>query len=101
GFTPDSVQRHTLAWSFLSTALKSQSDKSILHRCTSPREAWDALLAWYGPQTTAAKSDLSRRLNNFRIATGSNPQAEMGKIEDLAAEALRPPEIVYGAGTRC
>ncbi|CAN0524176.1 unnamed protein product, partial [Laminaria digitata] len=85
-FTTDSVQRHTLAWSFLSTALKSKSDKSILHRCTSPREAWDALLAWYGPQTTGAKSDLSRRLNSFKIATGSNPQAEMGRIEDLAAE---------------
>ncbi|CAN0546351.1 unnamed protein product, partial [Laminaria digitata] len=85
-FTTDSVQRHTLAWSFLSTALKSKSDKSILHRCTSPREAWDALLAWYGPQTTGAKSDLSRRLNSFKIATGSNLQAEMGRIESLAAE---------------
>ncbi|CAN0570681.1 unnamed protein product, partial [Laminaria digitata] len=53
---------------------------------TSPREAWDALLAWYGPQTTGAKSDPSGRLNSFRIATGSNPQAEMGRIEDLAAE---------------
>ncbi|CAN0566731.1 unnamed protein product, partial [Laminaria digitata] len=79
-------QRHTLAWSLLSTALKSKSDKSILHRCTSPREAWDDFLAWYGPQTTGAKSDLSRRLNSFKIATGSNPQAEMGRIEDLAAE---------------
>ncbi|CAN0597874.1 unnamed protein product, partial [Laminaria digitata] len=86
GFTTESVQRHTLAWSFLSTALKSKSDKSILHRCTSPREAWDALLAWHGPQTTGAKSDLSRRLNSLKIATGSNPQAEMGRIEDLAAE---------------
>ncbi|CAN0535643.1 unnamed protein product, partial [Laminaria digitata] len=57
-----------------------------LHRCTSPREAWDALLAWYGPQTTGAKSDLSRRLNSFRTATGSKPQAEMGRIEDFAAE---------------
>ncbi|CAN0513933.1 unnamed protein product, partial [Laminaria digitata] len=74
------------AWSFLSTALKSQSDKSILHRCTSTREAWDALLEWYGPQITGAKSDLSRRLISFKIATGSNPQAEMGRIEDLAAE---------------
>ena len=32
------------------------------------------------------KSDLSRRLQFFKIATGSNPQAEMGRIEDLAAE---------------
>ncbi|CAN0523320.1 unnamed protein product, partial [Laminaria digitata] len=59
---------------------------NILHRCTSPREAWDALLEWYGPQTTGAKSDLSRRLNSFKIATGSNPQAEIGKIEDLPAK---------------
>ncbi|CAN0539687.1 unnamed protein product, partial [Laminaria digitata] len=79
-------QRHTLAWSFLSAALKSQSVKSILHRCTSPREAWDALLEWYDPQPTGSKSDLSRRLNSFKIATGSNPHAEIGRIEDLAAE---------------
>ena len=59
GYSRESVHVHALAWNFLSTALKSKSDKSILHRCTSPREAWDALLAWYGPQTTEAKSDLS------------------------------------------
>ncbi|CAM9977731.1 unnamed protein product, partial [Laminaria digitata] len=53
---------------------------------TPPREACDALLEWYGPQTTGAKSDLSRHLNIFKMATGSNPQAEMGRIEDLAAE---------------
>ena len=86
GYSRESVHIHTLAWNFLSTALKSKSDKSILHRCTSPREAWDALLAWYGPQTTGAKSDLSRRLNSFKIAPGSNPLEEMGRIEDLAAE---------------
>ena len=66
-------------------ALKSKNDKSILHRWTSPREAWDALLAWYGPQTTGTKSDLSRCLNSFKIAPGSNP-LEMGRIEDLAAK---------------
>ena len=77
---------HALAWNFLSTALKSKGDKSTLHRCFSPRETWDALLAWYGPQMTGAKSDLSRRLNSFKIAPGSNPIEEMGRIEDLAAE---------------
>ena len=39
-----------------------------------------------GPQTTGAKSDISRRLNSFKIAPGSNPLEEMGRIEDLAAE---------------
>ena len=86
GYSRESVNMHALAWNFLSTALKSKSDKSTLYRCTSPREAWDALLAWYGPQTTGAKSDLSRRLNSFKIAPGSNPLEEMGRIEDLAAE---------------
>ena len=86
GYNRESVRIHALAWNFLSTALKSKSDKSILHRCTSPREAWDALLAWYGPQTTGAKPDLSRRLNSFKRAPGSNPLEEMGKIEDVAAE---------------
>ena len=35
---------------------------------------------------TGAKCDLSRRLNSFKIAPGSNPLEEMGRIEDLAAE---------------
>ena len=53
GYSRESVHIHALAWNSLSTALKSKSDKSILHRCTS-REACDALLAWYDPQTAGA-----------------------------------------------
>ena len=68
GCNRERVRIHALTWNCLLTALKSKSDKSILHRCTSPREAWEALLAWYGPQTTGAKSDLSPRLNTFKIA---------------------------------
>ena len=86
GYNRERVHIQALAWNFLLTAIKIKSDKSILHRCTSPREAWDALLALYGPQTTGAKSDLSRRLNGFKIAAGSNPLQEMGRIKDLAAE---------------
>ena len=51
-----------------------------------PREAWDALLTWYGPQTMGTKPDLSRHLNSCKIAPGSNPLEDMGRIEDLAAE---------------
>ena len=54
GYNRESVHIHALAWNFLSIALKSKSDKSILHRCTSPRELWDGLLACYGPQTMGA-----------------------------------------------
>ena len=86
GVNRESTHIHALALNFLSTALKSKSDKRISHTCTSPREAWDTLLAWYGPQTTGAKSDLSRRLNSFKIGPGSNPLEEVGRIEDLAAE---------------
>ena len=85
GYSRESVNMHALAWNFLSTALKSKSDKSTLHRCTSPREACDALLAWYGPHTIGAKSDVSRRLHSFKIAPGSNPLEEMGRIEHIAA----------------
>ena len=45
GYSRGSVHMHALAWNLLSTALKSKSDKSILYRCTSPREARDDLLA--------------------------------------------------------
>ena len=86
GYTPESIPMHALAWIFLSRALKSNSGKGILHRCTLPKWAWDAPLAWYGPQTTGAKSDLSRLLNSFKIAPGRNLYEEMGRIEHLAAE---------------
>ena len=86
GLSRENVLIHTLAWNFLSTALKSNSDKSMLHRCTSPRQAWDALFEWvYGPQTTGAPTSL-RRFNSFNIAPASNPLEEMGRIEDLATE---------------
>ena len=86
GYNRERVHIHVLAWSFLLTALKGKSDKSILHRCTSPREAWDALLAWYGPHKSGDKSHLARRLNSCNIGPGSNPLKEMGRIEDLDAE---------------
>ena len=86
GYNRESIYIHALALNFLSTTLKSKSDKDILHRCTSPREAWDAFFVWYGPQITGGKSDLSRRLNSCKIAQGSNPLQEMGRIEDVAAE---------------
>ena len=57
-----------------------------MHRCTSPREARDALLAWHGAQTAGANSDLSRRMNSLKIEPGSNPLSEMDRIEDLDAE---------------
>ena len=82
----ESVHMHALAWNFLWTALKIKSNKIILDRCTSPREGWDAVLAWYGPQTTGAESDPSRGLNSFKIEPGSNPLEEMGRIEDLDTE---------------
>ena len=80
------IYTHALASTFLSTALESKSDKSILDGCSSPREAWDALLAWYGPQTTGAESDLSRRFNSFIISPGSNLLEEKGRIEDVDTE---------------
>ena len=58
----------------------------MLQWCTSPRQAWDALLAWYGPHTDGAKSGLSRCLNSFKIVPGSDPLEEMDRIEDPAAE---------------
>ena len=70
GYNRECVHLHAHAWNFPSTALKSKSDNSILRRCTSTREAWDALLASYGPQTTGAKSDLFRRLNRFMRRQG-------------------------------
>ena len=78
GYSRESVQIHTLAWIFLSTAVKNKSDKNILHRCTSPSEASDVPFAWYGTQTTGAKSDLSRRLNMSNIAPGRQSRKWVG-----------------------
>ena len=64
----------------------ARATKVLLHRCTSPREAYDPLLAWYGPRPLVAKSDLSLSLNSFQIAPKSNLIEEMGIIEDIAAE---------------
>ena len=68
----------------------SMSDKSILHMCISPREAWDAVFAWYAPQTSVAKRYLCRCLRGFKITPESNRLEEMGRMEDLGTEMHTP-----------
>ena len=44
-YSRESVRIRALAWSFLSTALKSKSEKELLAPVNSPRETWDVFLA--------------------------------------------------------
>lgn len=78
-----------MVWDFLSTALKSNSDKSLSHQCTTMRESWDALPVSYGSQSTVANSDLSRHHNSFNIAPQSDLLEEMRRIEDLAQKRVQ------------
>lgn len=58
-------------------------------------KAWDAFLSWYGPQTAAAKSDLSRRVSRFQLAPERNSLGAMGRIEDSAAD-IRTERVTHG-----
>ena len=67
------------------SALRSSGDRAILHRCTTPKEAWTNLAKWYGSQTQRARTECFRKMHSFKITAGQNPLMASGELEDLAA----------------
>ena len=89
GYNRERVHIHALAWNFLLRALKSKNDRVS---CTGAPQVHLAERSVgraprvVQPSNDKGQSDLSRRLNSFKIAPGTNPLDVMGRIEDLAVE---------------
>lgn len=84
GFSHAAIQNTYAAWNFLSTALTTETDRDILRRCTSPREALQQLDAAYLPETQGAQQQLFREFQQYSTQKKDNPVASLNKLMGMA-----------------
>ena len=58
GFSSEEIRGAYQAWNFIDGALPSGADRSTYKRYKSPREAFDYLEKWYGPESKVATQKL-------------------------------------------
>ena len=71
------------AWNFIDAALQSDSDRSILKRCKSPREVFERLEKWHDPDSEVATQRLYDKFHEFAIPPHSDPIAALHDLEDI------------------
>lgn len=84
GFSHAAIQKTYAAWNFLSAALTTETDRDILRRCTSPREALQQLDAAYLPETQGAQQMLFREFQQYSTPKRDNPVASLNKLMGMA-----------------
>lgn len=82
------VAAHMKAWQLLSASLKSEMDRNILFRVTSPGAAWRGLIEVHGPNRGQQKLALFEKLHRFKIRAKDNPIAKLLEME-IMAQTLR------------
>ena len=88
GVPPTEYEKQLRGWVFFSNAFKEKADKGRFRRNTSPRVLWEKRKEWYRHKTIGEQSLLRSKLNNFKIARGSNPIEALFELEDLREEML-------------
>ena len=84
-FGVDTLISHYLnAWQFLSYALKSEKDRDIIFRVSSPGAAWRSLVDTYSLKTQGASLALLHKLDSVRIGTNDYPTLKLLEMEDIA-----------------
>ena len=82
GFSNEEIKGAYQAWNFIDAALQSDSDRSILKRCKSPREVFERLEKWHDPDSEVATQRLYDKFHEFTIPPHSNPIAALHDLED-------------------
>ena len=82
GFSNDEIRTAYQAWNFIDAALQSESDRSILKRCKSPREVFERLEKWHDPDSEVATQRLYDKFHEFTIPPHSDPIAALHDLED-------------------
>ena len=72
GFSNDEIRTAYQAWNFIDAALQSESDRSILKRCKSPREVFERLEKWHDPDSEVATQRLYDKFHEFTIPPHSD-----------------------------
>ena len=82
GFSIEEIRSAYQAWNFIDAALQSESDRSILKICKSPREVFERLEKWYDPDSEVATQRLYDKFHEFAIPPHSGPIAALHDLED-------------------
>ena len=82
GFSNDEIRTAYQAWNFIDAALQSESDRSILKRCKSPREVFERLEKWHDPDSVVATQRLYDKFHEFTIPPHSDPITALHDLED-------------------
>ena len=82
GFSNEEIRSAYQAWNFIDAALQSESDRSILKRCKSPREVFERLEKWHDPDSEVATQRLYDKFHEFAIPPHSDPIAALHDLED-------------------
>ena len=82
GFSNDEIRTAYQAWNFIDAALQSESDRSILKRCKSPREVCERLEKWHDPDSEVATQRLYDKFHEFAIPPHSDPITALHDLED-------------------
>ena len=82
GFSNEEITSAYQAWNFIDAALQSESDRSILKRCKSPREVFERLEKWHDPDSEVATQRLYDKFHEFAIPPHSDPIAALHDLED-------------------
>ena len=82
GFSNDEIRTAYQAWNFIDAALQSESDRSILKRCKSPREFFERLEKWHDPDSEVATQRLYDKFHEFAIPPHSDPITALHDLED-------------------
>ena len=83
GFSNEEIKGAYQAWNFIDAALQSDSDRSILKRCKSPREVFERLEKWHDPDSEVATQRLYDKFHEFAIPPHSDPIAALHDLEDI------------------
>ena len=82
GFSNEEIKGAYQAWNFIDAALQSDSDRSILKRCKSPREVFERLEKWHDPDSEVATQRLYDKFHEFAIPPHSDPITALHDLED-------------------
>ena len=82
GFSNDEIRTAYQAWNFIDAALQSESDRSILKICKSPREVFERLEKWHDPDSEVATQRLYDKFHEFAIPPHSDPITALHDLED-------------------
>ena len=81
-FSNDEIRTAYQAWNFIDAALQSESDRSILKICKSPREVFERLEKWHDPDSEVATQRLYDKFHEFTIPPHSDPITALHDLED-------------------